>query len=167
MITENSGDLPDDDGADITEMMKLYNSSEDNNTFTNTNRSDREKMLMEILKFVNTPYQYGGNTKSGIDCSAFTQRVFKNSLLLKLNRSAREQYKQGETISNIEELNFGDLVFFDTQTNVKPGHVGIYIGDNLFAHASSKKGVTISSLSHTYYHNRFMGGRRIEPAGTF
>ena len=167
LTTEDSGDLPDNDGADITEMMNLYNSSEDNNTLINTNRSDREKMLMEILKFVNTPYQYGGNTKSGIDCSAFTQTVFKNSLLLKLNRSAREQYKQGEGISSIEELKFGDLVFFDTQTNAKPGHVGIYIGDNLFAHASSKKGVTISSLGHTYYLNRFMGGRRIEPAATF
>jgi cell wall-associated NlpC family hydrolase len=67
----------------------------------------------------------------------------------------------------MEDLQFGDLIFFNTQTNVRPGHVGIYIGDNLFAHASTKKGVTVSSLTHTYYQSRFMGGRRIEPDGTF
>ena len=59
------------------------------------------------------------------------------------------------------ELKFGDLVFFDTRRTVKPGHVGIYLGDNLFAHASSSKGVTISSITSSYYSGRYMGGRRI------
>ena len=64
--------------------------------------------------------------------------------------------------SDRTELKFGDLVFFNTRRRVKPGHVGIYIGDNLFAHASSKLGVTISSLEHDYYNKRYMGARRID-----
>jgi cell wall-associated NlpC family hydrolase len=54
------------------------------------------------------------------------------------------------------------LVFFNTRRRVKPGHVGIYIGDNLFAHASSKSGVTVSSLDYDYYSNRYMGARRVD-----
>ena len=163
----SSGDLPDDDQVDISAVMEVYEKRETDNKITDQAETNKEKMLMEIISFLNTPYQYGGNSKQGIDCSAFTQTVFKNTLSYNLNRSAREQYKQGISIRNIEDLEFGDLIFFNTQTNVRPGHVGIYIGDYLFAHASSKKGVTVSSLTHSYYQSRFMEGRRIEPDGTF
>ncbi|MFB3055989.1 MAG: C40 family peptidase, partial [Ignavibacteriaceae bacterium] len=157
-VSEDSGDLPDDDAVDIGVMLDKYNLDPDaNNIETGT---PKEKMLMEIIKYLNVPYQYGGNSKSGIDCSAFTQNIYKNTLSVNLLRSAREQYKQGEVISDVEDLRFGDLVFFNTRENVRPGHVGIYIGDNLFAHASTKKGVTISSITHSYYKTRFMGSRR-------
>jgi len=163
----SSGDLPDDDQVDISAVMEVYEKQETDKEFSNRGETKKEKMLMEIISFLNTPYQYGGNSKQGIDCSAFTQTVFKNTLSYNLNRSARDQYKQGKSIRNVEDLEFGDLIFFNTQTSVRPGHVGIYIGDYLFAHASSKKGVTVSSLTHTYYQSRFMEGRRIEPDGTF
>ncbi len=126
------------------------------------NSTTKEKVLMEIIKYIDTPYKYGGNSKDGIDCSAFTQTIYRNTLSFNLERSARLQYKHGIEISDIEDLKFGDLVFFNTRRSVRPGHVGIYIGENLFAHASSKKGVTISSLDHSYYKKRFMGGRRME-----
>jgi len=87
--------------------------------------------------------------------------MFKNTVSLDLNRTTRDQYNMGKDISEKDELKFGDLVFFDTRRSVKPGHVGIYLGDNLFAHASSSKGVTISSINSSYYENRFMGGRRV------
>lgn len=164
-ILEDSGDLPDDDAVDYGVVLDRYNLDPNENILETS--SPKEKMLMEIIKYLNVPYKYGGNSKSGIDCSAFTQNVYKNTLSVNLLRSAREQYKQGEAIHDVEELKFGDLVFFDTRSGVRPGHVGIYIGDDLFAHASSKKGVTISSLNHTYYKDRFMGSRRIEPEGTF
>ena len=125
----------------------------------------REKMLMEIIKYLGTPYKYGGNTKDGIDCSAFTQTVYKDVFNIQLQRSARLQYKQGEVIEKGEELKYGDLVFFNTRQRVKPGHVGIYIGDNLFAHASTKKGVTITSINYDYYARTFMGARRFETNG--
>ena len=165
LTSEDSGDLPDDDAVDIGVMLDKYNLDTDENNFETG--TAKEKMLMEIIKYLDVPYQYGGNSKSGIDCSAFTQNIYKSTLSVNLFRSAKEQYKQGEVISDVDDLQFGDLVFFDTRSGVSPGHVGIYIGDELFAHASSKKGVTISSLNHTYYKDRFMGSRRIRPEGTF
>ena len=125
----------------------------------------REKMLMEIIKYLGTPYKYGGNTKSGIDCSAFTQIIFRDVFNLSLERSARLQYTQGSVVEKGEELKVGDLVFFNTRKRVKPGHVGIYIGDNLFAHASTKKGVTITALDYDYYARTYMGARRFESNG--
>jgi cell wall-associated NlpC family hydrolase len=125
----------------------------------------REKMLMEIIKYLNTPYKYGGTTKDGIDCSAFTQTIYKNVFNINLERSARLQYTQGSEVTNGDELKVGDLVFFNTRRRVKPGHVGIYIGDNLFAHASTKKGVTITALDYDYYSRVYMGARRFETNG--
>jgi cell wall-associated NlpC family hydrolase len=124
--------------------------------------SVREKIVMEIIKYLNTPYKYGGNTKKGIDCSAFTKTVYESSLSLSLDRTARDQFNQGLAITDRLDLKFGDLVFFNTRRRVRPGHVGIYLGENLFAHASRKLGVTISSLDENYYHQRYMGGRRLD-----
>ncbi len=121
----------------------------------------REKVLLEVIKYLDTPYKYGGSTGNGIDCSAFTLQVYKNSLDVDLPRSAREQYHDGEEISK-DDLKFGDLVFFNTQRRSKPGHVGIYLGENQFVHASRKLGVTVSSLDEEYYRKRYMGARRIE-----
>ncbi len=125
----------------------------------------KEVMLMEIIKYLDTPYKYGGTTKAGIDCSAFTQNIYKDVFKIGLERSARLQYTQGTKISDKDDLVIGDLVFFNTRKRVKPGHVGIYIGENLFAHASSTNGVTISSLNYDYYSNRYMGARRFENNG--
>jgi len=125
----------------------------------------REKMLMEVIKYLNTPYKYGGNTKDGMDCSAFTQILYRDVFNINLERSARLQYTQGSIVAESEELKFGDLVFFNTRKRVKPGHVGIYIGDNLFAHASTKKGVTITALDYDYYSRVYMGARRFETNG--
>ena len=122
----------------------------------------KEKMLMEIIKYLNTPYKFGGNSKNGMDCSAFTQAIFNDCASISLLRTAQDQYAEGVQVDDISALKFGDLVFFDTRRSVKPGHVGIYLGDNLFAHASSKQGVTVSSITQDFYSQRFMGGRRIE-----
>jgi cell wall-associated NlpC family hydrolase len=121
----------------------------------------REKILLEIIKFLDTPYQYGGKTGDGMDCSAFTGIVYKNSMSIDLPRSSREQYKVGDDIDK-DELKFGDLVFFNTTRRSKPGHVGIFIGENQFVHASRKLGVTVSSLDDAYYKKRYMGARRID-----
>ncbi len=121
---------------------------------------------MEIIKYLDTPYKYGGSSLNGIDCSAFTQSVYQDALNVNLNRTARDQFTQGKVVSR-EELEFGDLVFFNTRRRVRPGHVGIYIGDGLFAHASTKGGVMISSLDEDYYSKRFMGARRIVEENTF
>lgn len=123
--------------------------------------TEREKMLFAMVQYLDTPYKYGGNGFSGIDCSAFTQNIYTSTIGLTLPRTAREQYGIGESV-NQSSLRFGDLVFFDTSRNSFPGHVGIYIGNDMFVHASSSLGVTISSLKSTYFDKRFIGGKRVE-----
>ncbi|MCK9282087.1 MAG: C40 family peptidase [Melioribacteraceae bacterium] len=122
----------------------------------------RDKILYEVVKYLDTPYKYGGNSEIGIDCSAFTLEVYKKADLISLPRSAREQFGVGEKISSKDELQFGDLVFFNTRRRSNPGHVGIYLGDNQFVHASRTLGVTVSSLDETYYKKRYTGARRVE-----
>lgn len=121
----------------------------------------REKVLLEVIKYLDTPYKYGGSSDKGMDCSAFTMSVFKSSLELELPRSSREQYQIGDEIDK-DDLKFGDLVFFNTRRRSRPGHVGIFIGENQFVHASRKLGVTVSSLDEKYYKKRYMGARRVE-----
>lgn len=121
----------------------------------------REEILLQVIKYLETPYKYGGNTENGIDCSGFTLQVFEKSTGIKLPRSAREQYEVGEKVER-EDLSFGDLVFFNTRRRSNPGHVGIYIGDDQFIHSSSSLGVTISSLQEPYYKKRYVGARRVD-----
>jgi cell wall-associated NlpC family hydrolase len=98
----------------------------------------------------------------GMGAPTFTRTVYNNTFSYELPRTAREQFQQGEEVDDISRLKFGDLIFFNTRRSVKPGHVGIYLGDNLFAHSSSRQGVMVSSLNMEYYNKRFMGGRRFE-----
>jgi hypothetical protein len=162
---KDPSDLPEDEpDVELSDLLTSGSIIENPSYFDKENSTAKERMLMEIIKYLDTPYKYGGTTKSGIDCSAFTKTMYKNVLSFDLERTARHQFKQGD---KVEELQFGDLVFFNTRKRVKPGHVGIYIGDNLFAHASSTKGVTISSLEHNYYAGRFMGARRFDENDKF
>lgn len=121
--------------------------------------SMRERLIVFAKRLMHLPYRFGGNGPFGIDCSAYVQKVY--SLIgLNLPRSAREQFHLGEKIRK-EDLAVGDLVFFRTYASF-PSHVGIYLGNNLFIHASSKtKKVTIDSLETPYYLKRFIGARKL------
>ena len=126
---------------------------------TPADKIDNQKMMDVILGYLGTPYVYGGDSKSGIDCSAFTSAVYDQSVRVKLPRTAADQVNEGTPVS-FEDLKFGDLMFFNT-TGANPSHVGIYIGDDLFAHASEAFGVTISSIESSYYKKRYTESRRI------
>ncbi len=131
-------------------------------TSTFTENGIRKDQIMEsILGWLGTPYRFGGTSRKSIDCSAFTQSIFEEAAEVKLPRTARWQYTLGEKIENLDELQFGDLIFFHTRSYARASHCGIYLGDNLFAHASSRYGVTVSSLESGYYNKRFIGGRRL------
>lgn len=121
----------------------------------------KDLLLMKIIEMLDSPYKYGGNTKAGLDCSAFTRMVIQSTFEFSLPRSAREQYQIGKKILSRDSLQIGDLVFFNTSRRRFPGHVGIYLGENLFAHASRSLGVTISSLDEKYYNKRYVGSKRI------
>lgn len=118
-----------------------------------------ERILLFAKKMLHLPYRFGGNGLSGLDCSFFVKKVY-SMVGIDLPRSAREQFTQGVNIDK-NELKPGDLVFFRTYAKF-PSHVGIYLGDNLFIHASSKsKKVTIDSLEAPYYLKRYIGAKRI------
>ncbi len=146
----------EDDSINIKEFVTT------NFTDSLTQRlSEKEKVMVEIIRYLNVPYKYGGNDSKGLDCSAFTQNVFSSSLNFKLPRTAREQFYSTTNIKNNDTLKFGDLVFFNTTKRSYPGHVGIFIGNNLFAHASFSKGVTISSLKNSYFKRKYIGSVRV------
>lgn len=160
-VESDTDDIPPNEKSfDISTLMNKLKSKDER--LTSYQITLRDKMLMEIIKYLDTPYKYGGNTSNGIDCSAFTQKIYSKTFSITLLRSAHEQYTEGEPVDEINDLKFGDLVFFNTRRGIKPGHVGIYIGDHLFAHASLSNGVIVSSIDDSYYEKRFMGGRRIK-----
>ncbi len=107
-------------------------------------------LLKKIDEWYGTPYNYGGSTKNGVDCSYFTLDVMQGAYNINLKRTAAEQYEQTSRI-NWEDLKEGDLIFFKTEGPNKISHVGIYLSNNKFVHASVRNGVTISDLSEPYY----------------
>ena len=114
------------------------------------------------LTFVGYPYVYGGSSPSGFDCSGFTQYVYKQ-FGYGLNRTASAQLQNGTPVS-MSELQSGDLVLFKRSGtgSSAASHVGIYIGNGQFVHAStSKVGVIVSDISSAYYTTGFVGGRRL------
>lgn len=117
-----------------------------------------KKILTHYDKWEGVSYKLGGNTRKGIDCSAYMQRVFEDEFSLSLPRSSQEQMKQGSRITR-EAIDTGDLVFFKTSRQTR--HVGVYIGEGKFVHASSSVGVTISKLDNKYWGARYEQARRI------
>lgn len=118
-------------------------------------------LLKKIDEWIGTPYVYGGSSKNGVDCSYFALDVMNGIFNKKLNRTAAEQYLQSKRIS-WDELKEGDLIFFKTEGPNKVSHVGIYLTNNKFVHASSKKGVTISDLSEPFYQRTLFSMGRID-----
>ena len=118
-------------------------------------------LLNTALDLLGTPYRFGGVTKKGLDCSAFTRSIYYQVAGIVLPRTAREQINYGKVIKKMADLEFGDLIYFHTYSRRFASHVGIYLQDGLFIHAGTRYGVAIASLNSTYYTKRFIGGRRL------
>jgi len=118
----------------------------------------------EIAKqYLGIPYKYGGSGENGMDCSAFVQIVYKK-LCIYLPRTTRGQINRGKPV-RLSQLKIGDLIFFEAHGR-RPSHVGMYIGNNKFIHASSwKHHVTINKL-RGYYLNHFIAARRVLRSGS-
>lgn len=105
-------------------------------------------------------YRWGGSSRSGFDCSGFTRYVFRHKAGIELPHSASAQFRMGTRVPR-SQLKPGDLVFFQTYRR-GPSHVGIYVGDGKFIHASSAgRRVRVDSLDDSYYRRRYLGARRI------
>lgn len=129
----------------------------------------RLKARTETLKkhydnWKGTRYRYGGLSHKGIDCSGFALLTYKKLFRKNLPRTVREQVKQGKTIPK-SSLEPGDLVFF--KTGVVQKHVGIYLEDDFFMHASRSHGVMISRLDDDYWEERFWQAKRINVGSHF
>jgi LysM repeat protein len=121
---------------------------------------ERNLFIRVVKSFLGIPYRLGGSTIRGIDCSAFVKKIYE-IFNISLPRTAKEQLRIGKKVER-EELAEGDLVFFKTRRPHAP-HVGIYIGNNEFIHASSRgKEVRIDRLDTPYFHTRFLRGVRIK-----
>ena len=111
----------------------------------------------QALRFLGTPYVFGGTSTGGFDCSGYVQHVFA-MIGIRLPRTADAQFYGGSRIAG--QMMPGDLVFFQTY-EPGPSHVGIYLGNGQFAHASSSHGVMVSKLSDSYWAARYIGAKRV------
>jgi cell wall-associated NlpC family hydrolase len=119
----------------------------------------QNKSLYELIdNWWGTPYRLGGTTQKGIDCSAFVQTLMMGVFAMQLPRTAREQ-KEAASWIPMDDLKEGDLIFFNTRGGVS--HVGVYLHNNKFVHASTSGGVMISDLNETYWSRKLLGAGRV------
>jgi peptidoglycan endopeptidase LytE len=124
-----------------------------------SNLEERNLLVRVTKTFLGAPYKLGGSTLKGIDCSAFVKKIYE-IFNIELPRTTREQFKIGKQV-NMDQLEEGDLVFFKRRGN--RAHVGIYVGDHQFVHASSySREVRIDHLDTPYYSRRFLRGVRVK-----
>src|SRR5436190_10974697 len=117
------------------------------------------KMFEFIDEWYGTPYRLGGTTKNGVDCSAFSQFLFASVYGLSIPWTAREQYNLTSRISKTD-LKEGDFIFFNTRGGIS--HVGVYLQNNKFVHASTSGGVMISDIFDEYWAKKFVGVGRLK-----
>jgi lipoprotein Spr len=122
------------------------------------------ELLAQMEKWFGTQYCFGGSTDSCIDCSSFTQVILRDVYNVKIPRNSQQQFDASTKIET-ENLKEGDLVFFNTvSASMIITHVGVYVCNNKFVHASTSKGVTINDLSEKYFAKAYRGaGRFINP----
>jgi len=115
-------------------------------------------LMAQYKEWKHVRYRLGGTTKRGIDCSAFAQKTFATKFDVQLPRDTSRQAKAGKSVSK-KALRAGDLVFFHIGRSTR--HVGIYLGDKQFLHASTSKGVIISQLDNSYWANHYWKAVRV------
>ncbi len=124
------------------------------------NAAQSPYLYYQVYDWVGTKYSYSGETKKGIDCSGFVCEMYKNTYCVNLSGSSRDLWLLVNPIEKID-LNEGDILFFKIKRG-EISHVGIYLGNNKFAHASVQSGVIISDLDEAYYKKYFFKGGRLK-----
>ena len=163
-LEQADDDLEEDDEEDLPSSdpsCDLFGDERSNEELLGKwGSADERKLFVKVATgFLGAPYRLGGATVKGIDCSAFVRKMYE-LFDISMPRTAREQSSVGVRVDR-DKLEEGDLVFFRTKKPI--GHVGIYIGDNKFLHASYKgRAVRIDSLDHPYFQKRFRHAVRVK-----
>jgi len=126
--------------------------------------ADQERLARVVKKYLGIPYQWGGTTRAGMDCSAMARAIYREAYGLELPRTSGQMYHLGTSVPRRRDLRPGDLVFFriaDDGSGVS--HVGVYLGNGQFAHASASRGGVVDGLHDPYFRGRYAGGRRLLP----
>lgn len=128
-----------------------------------TNGFSQTSSISDFIKeWINVPYRFGGTTKKGIDCSAFTQKLYSAVFSLDIPRTAYYQFKDTERVL-LDDLRAGDLLFFTSKLSPSGWHVGVYLGDSTFVHAANRRdNIKISRLFDPLYLKSFKGGGRVK-----
>jgi NlpC/P60 family len=123
---------------------------------------NEQRFTEEVKEYLGIPYRKGGTTKKGMDCSGFARTVYDRLLGIDLPQSSSDQFRSQELDKiDTRELQTGDLVFFGSgKKNRRINHVGVYLTDGQFIHASTSEGVMVSSLSDKYWRKRYVGSKR-------
>lgn len=125
-------------------------------------RKDDLKLYSEAVKWLGVPYKYGGNTKTGVDCSGLTCNIYRNAYNIKLERTVAGMYKKNCRKIGRAKLRPGDLVFFNTaKTHKSVSHVGIFLKNNIFIHSTTHSGVRLNTLDETYYKKKWINGGKV------
>lgn len=124
----------------------------------------RGRIVEAARGWVGVPYRYGGESRDGVDCSGMVMCVYRDVAGIKLPRNSA---KQGEYCTSIKrsELQPGDLVFFAPRKGKSINHVGIYVGNGCFVHASTSRGVIVSDLDQEYYARTYHSSGRVDGMG--
>ncbi len=124
--------------------------------------SRRDYLYDEVKSWIGVPYKYGGNSKRGVDCSGFIVQVYKKVYGVSLQRSSNLIYEKNCSKIKKDDLKEGDLVFFSTGRSKKINHVGIYLKNGKFVHASTSRGVIVSGLDEDYYMRTYVSSGRVK-----
>ncbi len=141
----------------LTFFLSLVNCKSHKKTVSESS-SVKEKFEQVYQKYKGVKYRYGGTTSKGFDCSGYVQRVYKEAFNIDLPRTTKAMMKSGKKVSK-NDLQPGDLVFFHPTR--KYYHVGIYLGNGIFMHASTSKGVMKSKMDLNYWKKSYVTARRI------
>lgn len=127
-------------------------------------KKDNITLYKQVNTWLGVKYRLGGTTKKGVDCSGFVGAIYRDVYGKKLNRTAEDIYSENCRKIRKGRLKEGDLVFFrtDGKRKKKPNHVGVYLKNGKFVHASTSKGVEVNSLDFEYYKKAFMKGGRVK-----
>ncbi|MCP4748654.1 MAG: hypothetical protein GY874_21340 [Desulfobacteraceae bacterium] len=139
-------------------QSKTHHSAGTAHNYPGSSTGTARELRDAVIAWIGTPHKMGGDNRRGIDCSGFVKRIYNDVFGIKMPRTAVLQLNSGFSV-NRNNLKAGDLIFF--RPPYKANHVGIYLGNGEFAHASKSKGVMISKLQNPYWRDCYWSARRI------